>query len=616
MEGSAKPSRQTLRIRGARTLPGEEVSGEVIKIFKAIAVEVGGHEGCLFHGMEHLLDGRSRFSWPEHCELYRRAFRLVRTAPDAFAAQMVLHPTFAPLLRLVGLVASPSLLFLVGNRFGIARTYRHLKAEQIRRADGRIELRLTIPEGYEDSPEFFQATRGILQALPRQLGLPSAQVELELEPLHGRYVIQLPPSMTLWARIKRAFAAFHLGRSALRELARQQELLNEQVRDLTHAREDLERALEAKQRFLSVISHELRTPLNGLVGGASAVRSAETADQRRELVESIQQSSEAMQRVVLDLLEYNRLEETRAQPEPIQTTVEMLFADVLRRGRQRAEEIGLDLDVREEEVLGPIEIDAQRAQRVAWHLVDNACKFTSEGRLRIEIRVTGDTRAELLFVVDDSGPGVESRDRDRIFSLFAMQDDSSTRRTGGTGIGLSLSRRLTRFLGGTLHVEDSDLGGARFVLRIPCRRVEVSDPVSHQRGSCPRLLVVDDNRVNRKVLRHILERLQWEVIEAENGQEAVKRVQEYPFAAIFMDCAMPVMDGFEATREIRRLIGQRTCVIATTAYVTDVDRAQCFAAGMNDFLSKPVKPAVIAQALERWTGGVSPESVRTAQAAG
>ena len=586
---------------------GLEVSGETLAIFRWASQDLAGTEDALFgQDLGHLLQAPKRFAWTELCELYRRVNERLSIPIEVYATRVVGNPSFRPLVELGALVASPQLLYLLGNRFGLARSFSHLEVNHRAVPDGRIALNIVIPSTYEDSPEFLRATCGILQAFPRLLAMPDARVDLNLAPRSARYVIHPPPSMTLWARIRRAFAAFFLGRSALRELASQQDNLNEQIRELTKTRTELEHALQVKQRFLSVISHELRTPLNGLVGGASALRGEQSEEGRADLIESIQRSSDAMERVVLDLLEYTRLEESAAQPQPVQTDLATLLSEAVEHGRRRSEETGIAFEIYGDPSVSSLEVDATRAQQIVWHLVDNAFKFTAEGRVRVDVHVTTDTYPHIMVSVDDTGPGVAADSREHIFSLFAMRDDSSTRQHKGTGIGLPLCRRLAELLGGTLALEDSKLGGARFVTRLPCKRLKAATTTQPLQNDCPRLLVVDDNQVNRKVLRRILERLKWEVVEAENGHEAVNRVKERSFAAIFMDCAMPVMDGFEATRQIRRLVGQGARIIATTAYVTDDDRARCFAAGMNDFLPKPVKPAIIAQTLARWTGAPSP----------
>lgn len=439
---------------------------------------------------------------------------------------------------------------------------------------------------------------------------------LEIDPMWGRYIIHPSPAMTVWDRSRRAFAAFFLGRSALEELRRQQDILNDQVRELTLARRQLEHALGAKQRFLSAFSHEVRTPLDELIKVTSALRKANPPDPSDDLIESIRRSSEAMERVVLDLLEYTWLEEASARPQPLEIKVDALFEDILRFAHDRSLETGVRVEIQRNADPRTVRVDAPRFQQIARHLVDNAFKFTPRGVVQLEIRLVPGPKTELFFAVSDTGPGVEPAKREEIFSLLGTPGAPSMRAHGGSGIGLPLSLRLARLLGGALTLEEGALSGACFAVRIPCEMVEKDAPGRTEQSACPRLLIVDDNRVNRRVLRHILERLRWEVFEAENGQEAVSRVQERSFAAIFMDCAMPVMDGFEATREIRRLVGQATRIIATTAYVTDDDRARCFAAGMNDFLPKPVKGAIIAQALERWTGAAHPRHRTPAPAAG
>jgi CheY-like chemotaxis protein len=194
--------------------------------------------------------------------------------------------------------------------------------------------------------------------------------------------------------------------------------------------------------------------------------------------------------------------------------------------------------------------------------------------------------------------GIAVEDRDRIFEMFTQLDDSSTRSRGGTGLGLALCRQFSTLLQGTLSVTGEKGKGSTFTLRLPCE-VSSEAPIVNYAMSGVSVLVVDDNKVNRMVLGRMLKRMGCEVEEVDNGARAVEAATHSKHAAIFMDCEMPIMDGFDATRLIRRELGSEVLIVATTAYVSEHDRSRCRDAGMDEFLAKPVSPDDIAGVLRR-----------------
>lgn len=287
---------------------GEEVSRDTLGIFRWCSTELTGSEEGLFGwDLRHLLNGLRRFAWTDVCELYRRIDRMIEIPIEDYATRVVVQPSFAPLVQLASLATNPRPLYLLGNRFGLARSFSHLHVEQQQRPDQQILITIRIPDRYEDSSEFYRVTWGILRAFPRLLGLPDAQVELDLEPRCGRYLIQPPPSMTRWARLARTLATLPLRRSVLQELTRQQNLLHEQGQELTHARTELEHAVQAQEHLLTVVREELGTPTTRQNGAAH-----DPAD----LMASIRESPEAFEQVLRDWVRKIRLQvqDTPAKP--------------------------------------------------------------------------------------------------------------------------------------------------------------------------------------------------------------------------------------------------------------------------------------------------------------
>lgn len=586
--------------------PGREVAGEALPPFLAYSKETTGSEDTLFaNGLEHLLDRPNRFDWSDLCELYRRLdARLAgdRALERLIADRALTMPVFGSLMKMAGLVASPKLLYTLGNRFGLSRIFSHLLLEEHVEPDGRIVLNLRIPQSHEDSPQFFRATAGILTSLPKLVGLPDALVHMELGPRHARYEITPPPSATVLSRVKRAVTAFTLGRHALREMTDQQARLNAQYQELQRAYATTKEALAVRRRFLSVISHELRTPLNGIVGASSVLKTEGDPEVRAELTEALDISIADMSRLVESILEFTRLDQGLARPSHAPFGPRAGLQPILHAVRLDAQEKGLDFRMEfAPDLPKRVSVDGHRVQQIAAQILDNALKFTDEGR--IVVRLGMDAAEQLVLEVQDTGPGIAAEDQARIFEMFTQLDDSERRSRGGIGLGLTLSQRLVEVLGGRLKLESEPGVGTQVRVEIPVVVLSAAPP-ERVRGDpeVGRVLVVDDVRINRRVLRRALERWGWDVDEAVNGEEAVVRAKAQPYTMILMDCEMPVLDGFEATLRIRDEAPTHAPIVAVTAYVTDDDRARCFEVGMDDFLGKPAKLPDLEQALQRWVG--------------
>jgi PAS domain S-box-containing protein len=389
---------------------------------------------------------------------------------------------------------------------------------------------------------------------------------------------------------------------------------------LVRLREEALAAADAKSEFLANMSHEIRTPFNGVLGTLELLMETALDARQTRWVRTAYDSARALLELLDDVLDLSKIEaghmELHAAPFSPATLVQAA-CELLRR---RAEEKGLALLVEIDDRVAPVLLgDALRLRQVLLNLVGNAVKFTEQGTVRVQAHVVarGSGRAELRLAVHDTGIGIAPEQRARLFRPFTQLDQRPTRRFGGTGLGLSISRELVTMMGGTIHAESEPGIGSRFVVVVPLPVTDLPVPRDTRELSVAphdvaalrtalagrRILVVEDQPVNRMVVAEMLAPLALPVDLAETGADAVRMVAATAYDLVFMDVQMPVMDGLAATRAIRAAEGAsphpRPRIVAMTANAMRGDRERCLEAGMDDHLAKPLTRRLLFAMLDR-----------------
>jgi PAS domain S-box-containing protein len=417
--------------------------------------------------------------------------------------------------------------------------------------------------------------------------------------------------------------------------------------DLERVNRDLHKASEVKSAFLAAMSHEIRTPLNAIVGMTGLMLDTELDAEQRDCSETIRNSSEFLLAIINDILDFSKIEAERMELENQPFEVMRCIDEAVDLVNPKAIEKGIEIRFRAENGLPPIFVgDVARLRQILVNLLSNAVKFTEKGEIDVSVSgkaIDGD-QYELQFSVRDTGIGIPPNRQGRLFQPFSQVDVSTSRRFGGTGLGLAICKRLCELMGGRLWVESTGVHGEGSTFHFTIMALRSSEPIpvresEGRRSSTPagkrvkggraataeaatkpgqagvgagaeppthgrlRVLLAEDNPINQKVAVKMLAKIGYRADIVGDGREAVDASRRVAYDVILMDCQMPEMDGYEATRQIRMREEeegrQPVHIIAMTAHAMQGDREQCLAAGMNDYLSKPVRAGELEQVLLR-----------------
>ena len=410
--------------------------------------------------------------------------------------------------------------------------------------------------------------------------------------------------------------------------------------ELEAARDAANAASRAKSEFLAKISHEIRTPLGGITGFSEMLLREPNAPEQERIVwaNTIRRSASHLLNLINDVLDVSKIEAGKMEFESIACSPHELISEVASVMRVPAGEKGLALFVQYRTAIPEtIQCDPTRFKQVLLNLLNNAIKFTEAGNIRIVVDLAADAvtnHGKMIVHVSDTGIGMSPEQTARLFQPFMQGDNSMTRRFGGTGLGLTISRYICEQLGGSLTVSSQpgvgsvfsasisagSLEGAKMIaasaseVTLPAGKAEAAAPAAapsmRKRLAGARILVADDGETNRQLLSLILGRAGAHVVLASNGQEAIDRLNaDGPFHVVLMDMQMPVMDGYTAVAELRRK-GVRTPIFALTAHAMNGDRERCIGAGCDDYLTKPIETERLLEALELACSASQPETAQ------
>lgn len=369
-------------------------------------------------------------------------------------------------------------------------------------------------------------------------------------------------------------------------------------------------ASEAKSQFLAHMSHEIRTPLNGIIGIADILAQSNLDEVQDQYIKTIRNSGEALLSIINDILDFSKIEAGKLELESTSFSIETLFQSLKDLFIAQLKEKDLELDYKLDPTIPKfLKGDPLRIKQILLNLISNGLKFTQEGGIYLTAQAQSLSPNVVLEIsVRDTGIGIPSDKQKSLFEAFTQVDSSTTRKYGGTGLGLQISKRLVEIMGGRIRLDSQLDKGSTFTFTLALEQgEEVKDTkvIPRRTGQHNvadlKVLVAEDNPTNQMVVSAMLKRLGYEFDICNNGEEAIHALNKHQYDLVLMDCQMPVLDGFAATEQIRMNPDwQDLPIIALTAGATDKEQKQCYDAGMNDFLSKPITIDVLEKSLMRW----------------